>query len=118
MIQTTGSSLSDLNGGMYPKQNESDRPRFYVGVDDIDSHTEQFRNAGGVVIMEKQEVPGFGWSVIGTDPEGNILGLFQSTQPARQASRAKSTPSRRRPSSSSSGKSKKKKAAPSRKRKR
>ncbi len=89
MIETTGGGVSDLRGGMYPKQgNESDKPRFYIGVEDIDQHTELFKNAGGAVLVEKQQIPGFGWAVIGTDSEGNVLGLFQPSQPLPQPARA------------------------------
>jgi len=113
MIETTGRGPEHLGGGMYPKQgNETDKPRFYVGVEDIDIHTSRFRDAGGTVLVEKQEVPGFGWSVIGTDPEGNVVGLFQASQPPPQPVRARSS-SR---SSRSSGKGKKKVASKSKKR--
>lgn len=85
MIETTGRGPEHLGGGMYPKQGENDRPRFYINVDDIDSHTERFQNAGGTITIQKQEVPGFGWSVMGTDPEGNLVGLFQTVAPVRPA---------------------------------
>ncbi len=112
MIETTGRGPEHLGGGMYLKQgSESDRPRFFIGVEDIDEHTERFKQAGGSVIIEKQEVPGFGWSVIGSDPEGNVLGLFQPLQPAPQTNRTQSTAKRRRASTSSR---KTKRKAPSR----
>ncbi len=114
MIETTGRGPEHLGGGMYPKMgNEMDKPRFYVGVEDIDLHTNRFRDAGGTVLVEKQEVPGFGWSVIGTDPEGNVVGLFQSQMPPPQPARARSS-SR---SSRASSKGKKKAVAKSKKRK-
>lgn len=114
MIETTGQGMGHLNGGMYPKQgNETDKPRFYIGVDNIDSHTQRFKDAGGMVLVEKQEVPGFGWAVIGSDPEGNVLGLFQPLNPApQQAARPRSSPSRAKRSSP-----KAKKKATSKKRK-
>ena len=97
---------------MYPKQGENDRPRFYINVEDIDMHTERFKNAGGTVTVEKQEVPGFGWSVMGMDPEGNLIGLFQPAQPIPTARRARTTSTRKKSSGSkakkSSSKSKKK----------
>jgi uncharacterized protein len=116
MIETTGQGTGHLNGGMYPKQgNETDKPRFYIGVDDIDSHARQFRDAGGVVLVEKQQVPGFGWAVIGSDPEGNVLGLFQPLTPApTQSSRPRTGASRTRKSSPAR---KVKKKAPAKKRK-
>jgi len=117
MIETTGQGMTDLRGGMYQKQegNETDKPRFYIGVEDIDTHIDRFKDAGGLVLVEKTEVPGIGWSVIGKDPEGNVLGLFQSTQPAPQPAKSRSTPKRSR-STSSSSRSKKKTAKSSKKR--
>ncbi len=115
MIETTGRGPGHLAGGMYPKQgDQTDKPRFYVGVEDIDSHTQRFRDAGGTVLVEKQEVPGFGWSVIGSDPEGNVVGLFQATIVAPQPAKARS-PGRSSRSSSSKGKRKAAKKAKKRK---
>jgi len=109
MIETTGRGPEHLGGGMYPKQGEMDKPRFYIGVEDIDSHTQRFRDAGGTVLIEKQEVPGFGWSVIGSDPEGNVVGLFQAMIPPPQPTRARSA-SRSGRTASSKGKKKTTKA--------
>ena len=81
MIETTGQGTEHLGGGMYVKQGETDRPRIYVGVDDIDAHTEKLKQAGGSVIMEKQEIPQMGWSVLASDPENNLIALFQAMQP-------------------------------------
>lgn len=85
MIETTGKGPNDLGGGMYIKQGENERPRFYVTVENIDDHTNRFKQAGGIVMVEKQEIPGVGYSVLGTDPEGNALGLFQPLAPPRPA---------------------------------
>jgi len=97
----------ELAGGMYKKMDEAEKPRFYVEVENIDDHTGRFKLAGGVVVMEKQEIPGMGWSVLGTDPEGNFVGLYQSSAPPAPAkktpSRAKKSPAKKR-----SGASKKK----------
>jgi len=97
---------------MYPKQGENDRPRFYIDVEDIDLHTDRFKQAGGTVIVEKQEIPGFGWSVLGTDPEGNIVGLYQTVRKAAAASDSKSSTrksSSKSPKKNKSSKSSKKK---------
>jgi predicted enzyme related to lactoylglutathione lyase len=108
MIETTGRTPTDLGGGMYVKQDPNERPRFYVNVENIDDHTRRFKEAGGTIIVEKQEIPGFGWSVLGTDPEGNFLGMFQPLSPPprpRAVSRNKS----RSKKGSSSKKSRKRK---------
>jgi predicted enzyme related to lactoylglutathione lyase len=114
MIETTGRGPSDLGGGMYLKQGyEADKPKFYIGVEDIDGHTERFKQAGGAVLIEKQEVPGFGWSVIGKDPEGNVIGLFQAMQSRPQTARTTTATKRK----SSPSKAKKKTVKSSKKRK-
>jgi len=107
MIATGGES--DLTAGMYKKMSDPERPRVYVQVDNIDDHTNRFKSAGGMVIVEKQEVPGMGWSVLGTDPEGNQVGLFQGmVQPA--APKPKKAPSRAKSKSAAKkGSAKKKK---------
>ncbi len=73
MIETTGQGPETPRGGMYAKQGETDRPRLYVAVDNIDAHTEKLKQAGGIVIVEKQEIPQMGWSVIAKDPENNLI---------------------------------------------
>ena len=114
MIETTGMGPEHLAGGMYKKQG-NEGPRFYVDVEDIDAHTERLKQSGGNVVVEKQEIPGFGWSVLATDPEGNTLGLFQPMQrvempasPGRSSGR-RSSGSRSRGRKKSSSKSSKKK---------
>ena len=65
MIQTTGMGPEHLAGGMYRKQDETDRPRFFVYVEDIDSHTEKLKQAGGTSDLRKsrsfQEWAGAYW---------------------------------------------------------
>ena len=73
MIETTGQGPEHVTGGMYAKQGETDKPRFYVGVENIDAHTEKLKLAGGTVVMEKQEIPQMGWSVLASDPENNLI---------------------------------------------
>jgi uncharacterized protein len=105
MIETTGQGPEHLAGGMYVKSGETDKPRFYVEVDEIDSHTDRFKQAGGTILVEKQEVPGYGYSVLGTDPEGNVVGLFQTTRPVGESegSRRRGSRSSRRGKKSSGG---------------
>jgi predicted enzyme related to lactoylglutathione lyase len=75
----TGPPNKSVGGGMYKKQMEMEMPRNYIAVDKIDKAIETFIAAGGKQMMEKMEVPGFGWSYIGIDPEGNAIGLFETT---------------------------------------
>ncbi len=54
----------------------------YVGVDSIEETVKKIRDAGGQIIIEKQEVPGRGWFTSFLDPEGNEMGLWQSVEDA------------------------------------
>ncbi len=89
---STGPRRKGVGGGMYRKMGPEDRPRNYIAVDRIDEAIAAFTAAGGKQLVEKQEVPGFGWSYLGLDPEGNAVGLFEAitrgrTRPARRATR-------------------------------
>jgi predicted enzyme related to lactoylglutathione lyase len=86
---STGPRGKSVGGGMYKKDKPDDRPRNFIGVENIDAAIQEFRGAGGMEVMEKQEVPGQGWSFIGTDPEGNMIALWQQTaqRPAQRAAR-------------------------------
>lgn len=97
---STGPAGKSLGGGMYRRMGPDDRPRNFVGVDDIDRAIERFLSAGGSQIVGKQEVPKMGWSFIGADPEGNVLALWQPMAPMRgpRPPRRKATPARRTPS--------------------
>jgi hypothetical protein len=95
MIETTGQGAEHLAGGMYVKQTEAEKPRFYVMVDDIDAHTEKLKAAGGTVLVTKQEIPEMGWSVLAADPENNTIGLFQAMMPPKPAE--KKAPTRKAP---------------------
>lgn len=91
---STGPRGKSVGGGMYKKMGETDWPRNYVGVDDIDSAIETFMKAGGHQAVGKQEVQGQGWSFIGTDPEGNTIALWQQLKPQRPTRRR--TPKRKK----------------------
>jgi predicted enzyme related to lactoylglutathione lyase len=84
----TGPRNRSVGGGMYKKNGMEDRPRNYIAVDKIDAAIGAFTTAGGKEIVAKQEVPGFGWSYLGSDPEGNVVGLFE-TATRRQRHKAK-----------------------------
>ena len=78
---TTGPQNKSVNGGMMQRMSPQETPRNYINVEEIDSAIASFVAAGGREAVGKQEVPGFGWSYIGIDPEGNMVGLFQGTAP-------------------------------------
>ncbi len=90
---STGPRGKSVGGGMYKKETPDDRPRNFIGVANIDAAIQEFRGAGGMEVMGKQEVPGQGWTFIGADPEGNMIALWQQV-PQRPAQRAARRPRR------------------------
>ena len=69
------------SGGMY-KREKNERPVNYVGTSNIDDTIRKFVKAGGKITQKKVEVTGMGWSAKGVDPEGNVVGIFQTTMSA------------------------------------
>jgi len=66
-----------INGGMYKKENEMQKPTNWISVEDIDSYTDKLVKLGGKIIVEKMMIPGVGFTAIGLDPEGNQVALMQ-----------------------------------------
>lgn len=93
---TTGPQGKSVGGGMYKKSGPEERPRNYILVDRIDDAIEKFKSAGGTEVVGKMQVPDMGWSFIGADPEGNVVGLFEAAMPSPPRRRSASHPRRRR----------------------
>jgi hypothetical protein len=49
----------------------------YVEVDDIDAKLAKVGELGGSVARPKTEIPEMGWYAQFTDPDGNLIGLWQ-----------------------------------------
>lgn len=47
-------------------------------VEDVDLLAREVVQAGGAIAEPKSAVPGIGWLVYCTDPEGNLFGLLES----------------------------------------
>ncbi len=91
MINTSPGNKKALAGGMYKRDNSDKGPRNYINTQNIDSSIRKVKSAGGRILMGKQEIPMVGWSAITTDPEGNVVGLFQPfTTQQRKAAAKKS----------------------------
>ncbi len=103
---STGPRGQSVGGGMYRRHSEEDRPRNFIGVDDLDARILTFAAAGGREVVQKTEVPGRGWSYLGADPEGNLIAMFEPTgmpptpparAPARRPARRGARPRPKRP---------------------
>jgi predicted enzyme related to lactoylglutathione lyase len=52
-------------------------PYIYIEVDEIESYLKKAKKLGGGVDKPKTEIPEVGWYAHLTDPDGNIVGIFQ-----------------------------------------
>ncbi len=55
-------------------------PAVYVDVDEIEPYLQKVKVLGGGVAVPKTEIPTLGWYAHLTDPDGNIIGLFQGIE--------------------------------------
>ena len=68
-------------GGGFMKAKEvkpGQSPTVYILVDEIEPYLKKVKDLGGKVAVPKKEIPTYGWFAHLTDPDGNIVGLFQS----------------------------------------
>jgi hypothetical protein len=63
-----------INGGLTKSLTA---PSFAIQVDDIDSYLEKITGRGGKVVQAKTEVGKMGFMAYFSDPEGNVLSLWQ-----------------------------------------
>jgi predicted enzyme related to lactoylglutathione lyase len=67
-----------INGGMFRRQDPLTGPVITVDVDDIDTSLEHIEKLGGSTVEAKTPVGEMGFSAYFKDPEGNLMGLWQS----------------------------------------
>jgi predicted enzyme related to lactoylglutathione lyase len=68
-----------INGGFYPKKDDwpAQYPNVVIAVDDIASAMKNVAGAGGKVLGEPMEIPGYGLYVSFFDTEGNRVSMMQ-----------------------------------------
>jgi uncharacterized protein len=71
-----------INGGMTTRADPVTSPVVVVNVDDIDAALERIRALGGTVKRTRTAVGEMGFSAYFEDPEGNVIGLWETTRPA------------------------------------
>jgi hypothetical protein len=57
----------------------------YVNVADLGEKEKRITDAGGQIHKSKQEIPGMGSFTIFSDPDGNMLAMWQAARKARPA---------------------------------
>jgi len=67
-----------INGGLFQRPKEAPHPVLYLGVASIDQTLKKVAAGGGQVVTPKTPIPGMGAYARIADPEGNVIGLFES----------------------------------------
>ena len=83
LVETGGEG--GINGGIMTPQKGPwpSNLSLYIDVDDLDLYSQRIRDAGGTILVDKQEVPGVGKLSLFKDPDGRVLGMWQ--QPGKQS---------------------------------
>ena len=79
IVETGGEG--GINGGILKPDREGPWPAqllFYILVDDLAPYRKKIEAAGGKIHVKEQEVPGMGWLLLFTDPEGRMMGLWKA----------------------------------------
>ena len=69
-----------INGGLIHRSEELSVPVLTVDVDSIDETLKSVEAAGGTVVRSRTEIPGMGAYAYLRDPEGNVVGLWETTE--------------------------------------
>jgi predicted enzyme related to lactoylglutathione lyase len=72
-------NTAGTNGGIMKKMDPNQRPVNYVMVESVDEFSKKIQNLGGKIIVPKTPIPDMGAFAVGLDPEGNPVGIFEST---------------------------------------
>jgi uncharacterized protein len=67
-----------IDGAVMRKQDPAHPVTIIIQVEDIDRASDQVEQAGGEIVLGKQKVGDIGYSAYFKDPDGNIMGLWQS----------------------------------------
>jgi uncharacterized protein len=69
-----------INGGMGQRDKALSGPVVVIDVEDIDASLEAVKAHGGTTIQEREPVGEMGWAAYFRDPEGSVIGLWQTRQ--------------------------------------
>ena len=67
-----------INGGMFKREADINKPVITMEVDDIDKTLEAIEGKGGSTVRPREAVGDMGFSAYFTDSEGNLMGLWET----------------------------------------
>lgn len=68
-----------INGGMMQRDERISSPVITIDVEGIDDALTEIENRGGTTVTSRTAIPGMGAFAYFKDPEGNVLGLWETT---------------------------------------
>ena len=68
-----------INGGMMMRDDRTPSPVITIDVEAIDISLKEIEAEGGSTVTPRTEIPGMGAFAYFKDPEGNVLGLWETT---------------------------------------
>lgn len=84
-LATTGADEPGIDGAIMPQaMPEQQRVVDTIGVASIDETIRKAMDAGATMAVEKQEIPGMGWTAYLMSPTGIMFGLFETSPDAPQ----------------------------------
>lgn len=68
-----------INGGMFQRTELTSAPVITIDVEAIDEALRQVEASGGATVTPRTSIPGMGAFAYFKDPEGNVVGLWETT---------------------------------------
>ena len=68
-----------INGGMMQRTESTPAPVITIDVESIDQALTQVVESGGATVTPRTPIPGMGAYAYFKDPEGNVVGLWETT---------------------------------------
>ena len=68
-----------INGGLMQRSDETPSPVITIDVDDIEQSLKNVEAAGGSTVTPRTPIPGMGAFGYFKDPEGNVMGLWETS---------------------------------------
>jgi len=82
MVTTGDENETGIDGAIMLKENEFPPTVLVVDVDDIDPVLEKVKQNGGEIVLPKNPIPGVGYAAYFKDPQGVVMGVFQTDRSA------------------------------------
>jgi predicted enzyme related to lactoylglutathione lyase len=68
-----------INGGMMERSDSTPSPVITIEVEEIDQALKEIDSAGGSTVTPRTPIPGMGAFAYFKDPDGNIMGLWETS---------------------------------------